>query len=102
MRILFWVPYPTEGASNRYRVEQYLPYLEKEGIKYSLHPFWSSSAYKILYKDGHYFKKIYFFICGTVSRIVDLLRSPHYDIVFIHREAYPIGGAFFETILSIL
>lgn len=102
MRVLFWVPYPKEGASNRYRVEQYLPYLKNENIKYSLRPFWSSSAYKILYNNGYYFKKIYFLICGTVLRIVDLLRVTHYDIVFIHREAYPIGGAFFETILSIL
>lgn len=102
MRVLFWVPYPTEGASNRYRVEQYLPYLEKEGIKYSLRSFWSSSAYRILYKNGHYFKKIYFFLCGTISRILDLLRIARYDVVFIHREAYPIFGAIFETALSIL
>src|SRR3989338_8543617 len=102
MRVLFWVPYPTEGASNRYRVEQYLPYLKKNGIKYSLHPFWSSSAYKILYKSGYFLNKVYFFILGTIFRIFDLLTIFQYDIIFIHREAYPIGGAFFETILSIL
>ena len=102
MNVLFWVPYPTEGASNRYRVEQYLPYLEKEGIKYSLRHFWSSSAYKILYKKGYFLKKTYFFICGTISRFIDLLNIAHYDIVFIHREAYPIGKAFFEITLSVL
>lgn len=102
MRVLFWVPYPTEGASNRYRVEQYLPYLQKERIAYSLHPFWSSSAYRILYKNGHYFRKICFFILGTISRIYDLLGIFRYDIVFIHREAFPVGGAIFENIISIL
>jgi len=101
MRVLFWVPYPTEGASNRYRIEQYLPYLKKGGINYFLHPFWSSSAFKILYKTGRHFTKFYYFILGTVYRIFDLVRIFRYDIVFIHREAYPIGGAFFETILSI-
>lgn len=100
MRVLFLVPYSTEGASNRYRVEQYKPYLEKEGIAYSISPFWSSCAYKTLYKNGHYLRKIFFFICGTVSRVFDTLRIFKYDIVFIHREAYPIGGAFFETIIS--
>ena len=100
MRILFWVPYPTEGASNRYRVEQYLPYLKKAGIRYSLGPFWSSSAYKVLYKPRHYFKKFYFFIVGTLLRLFDLMRIFQYDIVFVHREAYPVGVAFFEAILA--
>lgn len=102
MKILFWVPYPTEGASNRYRIEQYLPYLQIINIKYSLHPFWSSYSYKILYKPRYYFKKICFFIFGTLSRIFDLMRIMQYDIVVIHREAYPIGDPFFETILNIL
>lgn len=100
------MPYPTEGASNRQRVEQYLPYLEKEGIKYSLHPFWSNSAYKILYKKGFYFQKVFSFIRGTASRVIDIIgiaqAQARYDIVFIHREAYPVGWAFLETIISIL
>ncbi len=102
MRILFWVPYPTEGASNRYRVEQYLPYLKKAGINYSMRPFWSSSAFNVLYEPGNRFAKCYYFMLGTILRLFDLVRIFQYDIVFIHREAYPIGGAFFETILALL
>lgn len=102
MRVLFLVPYPIEGASNRYRVEQYLPYLKREGVEYSLHPFWSSSAYRVLYKEGYYLQKFFFFICASALRIFDLLVILRYDIVFIHREAYPLGGAFFETIISLL
>ena len=100
MRVLFLVPYPTEGASNRYRVEQYLPYLEKAGISYTLRPFWNSSAFAILYKPGFCFRKFYYFVLGTISRIFDLVRIFQYDVVFIHREAYPIGGTFFENILA--
>lgn len=102
MRVLFLVPYPAEGASNRYRVEQYLPYLEKEGIRYSLRPFWNRAAYRALYKNGHYFRKIFFFIRGTISRVLQIFCIAGYDVVFIHREAYPIGGAFFETVISVL
>jgi len=102
MKILFWVPYPKEGASNRYRVEQYLPYLDRNGIQYALHPFWNTAAYKILYKNRHFLKKAFFFLCGTTSRILDLIGISHYDIIFIHREAYPIGWAFFETFVSII
>ena len=102
MKILFWVPYPSEGASNRYRVEQYLPFLEAEGIKYSLRPFWSKSAFKILYKKEFFIKKCCYFILGTLWRFWDLLSIRAYDCVFIHREAFPLGGAFLERLLLIL
>lgn len=102
MRVLFWVPYPTEGASNRYRVEQYLPYLKKAGIKYSLRPFWGEAAYRILYRKGYNIQKIFFFAMGTVYRFIDLLTIARYDIVFVHREAYPVGSALLETMVSFL
>lgn len=102
MKVLFWVPYPTEGASNRYRVEQYLPYLKPSGIKYALRPFWSSPAFRVLYNNGNYVKKSFFLIKGIFSRLRDLLRIHTYDIVFIHREAFPLGPSFFEAFLSMI
>jgi glycosyltransferase involved in cell wall biosynthesis len=102
MNILFWVPYPREGASNRYRVEQYLPYLTGSGIKYVLHPFWSREGYKILYRPGYFFIKMYYFFLGTFSRVKDIFSIGRYNIVFIHREAYPIGGAIFEKMIGML
>lgn len=102
MKVLFWVPYPHAGASNRYRVEQYLPYLNKEKIDYKLRPFWNSKAYKILYKKRNYLSKFYYLILGSFHRLIDLIFIFKYDIVFIHREAYPIGGALFENALRLL
>ena len=102
MRVLFWVPYPTKGASNRYRVQQYLPYLKNTGIKYALRPFWSSTAYNMLYKKSRYIQKAFFFILGSVVRFFGLFEALRYDIVFIHREAYPVGPVFFENILYML
>ncbi|MBI3079206.1 MAG: glycosyltransferase family 1 protein, partial [Deltaproteobacteria bacterium] len=54
MRVLFLVPHPTEGASTRYRVEQYLPFLERHGIQCTLRPFLSSRFYRLLYRPGRY------------------------------------------------
>ena len=102
MRILLWVPYPKEGPSNRYRVEQYLPYLHKINADFSLRYFWSSKTYAILYKDGYFFRKVFSFIVGAIKRIIDIIFIYLFDLVFIHREAFPIGGAFFERLVWLL
>lgn len=99
MKILFIVPYSTEGASNRFRVEQYLSYLDKEGIKYDIRPFVSSRFYKMLYSRKKRVKKMIYFIQAFFNRIVDVIRLRRYDLVFIHREACPFGPPIFEWLM---
>jgi len=96
MKILFIVPYPTEGPSNRFRVEQYLPILTRSGTDFSVRPFCNSDFYGILLKKGRYFKKFFYLIVFTLLRIVDLFRAMRYDVVFIHREAFPTKDFIFE------
>jgi len=100
MKVLFLEPYPTEGPSSRYRVEQYVPYFEKNGITCAVRPFVSSRFYRILYKRGHYLKKIYFFMQGMVKRIFDIFTGLGSDIIFIHLEALPIGPPVIEWIFA--
>lgn len=99
MKILFIVPYSSEGASSRYRVEQYLPYLRREGIGYDIRPFAFEKFYKILYVKGKYFIKIFYFVIALLNRIFDIVRLYRYDVVFIHREACPIGPPVFEWLV---
>ncbi len=94
MKVLFIVPYPSEGPSNRFRVEQYFQYLKNGGIYFSLRPFFSANLYKILYKKSFLFKKILSFIFFTLRRAYDIIDSRNYDVVFIHREAFPFGSLF--------
>src|SRR3989338_6413550 len=96
MRILFIVPYSSEGASNRYRVEQYLPYLAKEGICYDIRPFIFKEFYNIVYLKRVFLKKMIYFIRSLLNRFFDILRLYKYDVVFIHREACPFGPPVFE------
>ncbi|MFA6142130.1 MAG: glycosyltransferase family 4 protein [Candidatus Omnitrophota bacterium] len=100
MKILFLVPYPTEGASNRIRVEQFIPYLESRGISCKVRPFMNTPFYRILYSPGKIFEKGFWFVICTLNRLLDMIRAFYYDVVFIHREAYPLGGPFIETVLS--
>jgi len=96
MKVLFIVPYPEEGPSNRLRVSQFLPYLKEAGIRFKLRPFVFKMFYRILYSRGNYLKKIMFFIWSFLGRLVDIARLLRYDVVFIHREACPLGPPFFE------
>ena len=99
MKILFLVPYPTEGASNRVRVEQFISYLESRGFICKVRPFVNRRFFKILYMPYHIFEKAFWFILCTLNRVFDIARAAGYDLVFIHREAYPLGGAVIESIL---
>jgi len=99
MKILFITPYSTEGASNRYRIEQYLPYLKENGCEYRIRPFVSSEFYRIIYKRGKFFEKVYFFLKALIGRIWDIFLAAHCDIVFIHREACPFGPPLFEWLI---
>jgi glycosyltransferase involved in cell wall biosynthesis len=97
MRILFVVPYPQgEAPSQRFRFEHYLRYLEASGITYKIAPFLDLNTWQILYKPGYKWKKIVGVIKGFLKRLVQLFFVRKYDIVFIHREATPLGPAWFE------
>lgn len=101
MNVLFVVPYPIgKAASQRFRVEQFLPYLEKHGIKYKLAPFWSMYTYGILYRKGHTLHKIAGTLAGFVRRLFLLFQLHKYDFVFVHREATPIGPPWFEWCIA--
>lgn len=97
MKVLFWVPYPQgESPSQRFRFEQYLPLLTQKGIAYVFSPFWDDETWRILYKPGKTFQKLGGFIRGVFRRIASVFRLGSYDIIFIHREAMPLGPPVFE------
>ncbi|WP_299819401.1 glycosyltransferase family 4 protein [uncultured Pontibacter sp.] len=97
MKVLFVVPYPKgKAASQRFRVEQFLPYLPARSIKYKLAPFWDNATWAILYKEGHLLQKAVGVIKGLARRIILLAKLPAYDFVFIHRETIPVGPPWFE------
>ena len=84
MRVLFVVPYPVgQAASQRYRVEQWLPVLREQGIIYKLTPFWSQRAWGILYKPGHILSKGYGLLLGLLGRVLLLWQLPKYDFIFM-------------------
>jgi glycosyltransferase involved in cell wall biosynthesis len=100
-KIYFIVPYPfSEAPSQRFRFEQYHDVLLENGFTFKFSSFWNQEAWKILYKNGFLIRKLLFFIAGFLRRFLDVFVVIKYDLVFIHREATPIGPPFFEFIIA--
>ena len=99
--IHFWVPYPIGTApSQRFRVELFLPSLEKEGYPFSVLSFLDENAWNVLYKPGNHLLKAWGTFKGYFRRFKHLFLSVGADFVFIHREATPLGPPVFEWLLT--
>lgn len=100
-KVLFIFPYPLgKAASQRFRFEQYFSFLKDNNLEYDCKPFLSEKTWQILYLPGRFFEKSMAILKGMLFRFFLLFRLKEYDFLFIHREATPIGPAFFEYIAS--
>lgn len=100
MRVLFLVPWPSEAASTRLRVEQYFPYLREQGVEPILRPFMSPHLYRMVYRRGNVPLKIAHVLASTVRRLADILAAARADVVFVHREAFPFWTTAFERLIA--
>lgn len=97
MKVFFIIPYPLGVVpSQRFRFEHYFAYLKENKIQYTVSSFLDLKAWGNLYKKGHLFSKIAGTLRGFSRRFGNLFLLHKYDYVFIHREASPLGPAWFE------
>jgi len=102
-RILFLTPYPLhESPSQRFRFEQYLDLLQRNGYQYKVQSFLDSDNWRMFFKDGNVFSKLMALVAGFARRFIIVFTLPAYDFVFIHREAAPIGPPLLEWMLAIV
>lgn len=101
VRVLAIGTNPETGASTRFRVIQWAPYLERAGFTLSLDAFYSPAAADVLYRRGRHVAKLAHFIAGTVRRFGSLVRAPREaDLLLVHREAFPLGRRVFFSRLQ--
>jgi len=101
MKVAFVVPYPLGKApSQRFRFEQQLSFFSKEKINYRFFPFLTEKAFDNLYQPGHFFSKAITIIASFIGRFFLMFTLKKFDLVFIHREASPIGPPIFEWIIA--
>jgi glycosyltransferase involved in cell wall biosynthesis len=100
-RIVFLVPYPPAVApSQRFRFEQYLPHLAAH-YQVEVRSFLSPEAWHVLYLQGKHLSKSLHILWGFLCRIWHLLTLiPRADVVFIHREATPLGPPVLEWVIA--
>lgn len=99
-RILALSPIPEEGAGCRFRISQFIPYLESVGYEVTVSPFFSPEFFRLVYRPGQYAKKVAAFFGLSLRRFRSLRGLSQYDLVFIYREAFPVGPPLIERWLA--
>jgi glycosyltransferase involved in cell wall biosynthesis len=100
MNLLVITPYPELSADTRYRISQFLPFLITNGWQVSVRPFMDERLFKIYHQKSMLFETVIRTIFRTVSRLIDCISAKKYDVVFIHKEAFPFGPPILENLLA--
>lgn len=100
-RILYIVQHRWDRSpGQRYRCEQYIPFLEANGFECVYSPILINAKEDNNLYYGSYLQKLNLFIKGVFRRIKDVLRAKDFDIVFIYREAFMTGTTVFEKLIK--
>ena len=88
-KILFLVAHPVEDASCRYRVQQFVPLLERAGYACTISEFSTPQLFRALQSHGRLPTKAVHTIYCSVRRLARLADLCDFDLVVIHREVFP-------------
>lgn len=101
MKVLALMPalYDT-SPGQRFRLEQWARYLEKDGFYFTFLPFEDEALHQVIYQPGQYARKAQLMIKAFVRRLEVLTTTQKFDLVFIYREAAAIGPAFIESLVA--
>ena len=101
IRVLAVVPYPLGLApGQRYRIEQWAPYLLEHGIELHFKPFAGEVLAETLYQPGRYLGKTALMIQAWLGTIEHAWRASAFDSVFLYREASLVGPALLERLIT--
>lgn len=101
LRILCLSFYPASGPSVRHRIRAYEKVFSAAGVVLTLKAFLTEALYRRRRRfgiaAGAYKVAAFIFCLLRLAARMALVRN--YDLVIIHREAFPLGGAFFERLV---
>lgn len=101
MKVLFLIPHPLGvSPSQRFRFEQYFDILKARGHRFSVQSFLNSDNWRSFFTPKNFHIKLFALFSGFAKRFSMLFTVSGYDLVFIHREASPIGPPVIEWLLA--
>lgn len=99
MRVLFLTLYPDTAASSRYRVTQFVPYLEAHGVDCRVVCPLSAEELNVLTGPNRRHRPFWYHTRETLRRVQQVLGAGRYDIVFVQKA---IMTAFVRGLSSLL
>src|ERR687898_648147 len=97
MRLLALMPnLPDTSPGQRFRLEQWAPYLRAEGIDITLAPFETEPLHAVLYEQGRGAQKLRSLLSALRRRQAVVRSAREYDAVYLFREAALLGPPFLE------
>jgi hypothetical protein len=100
IRVLALSPMPQEGAGCRFRIAQFIPYLESVGFEVTLESLFTPEFFRLVYKPRNYLRKAATFAALSLKRLDALREVSRFDLVFLYRELFPLGPALIERMLA--
>lgn len=92
---------PNTVPGQRYRIEQWQPYLKKQGIEVDYYWFADEKLTKTIPQSGKVLAKIGGFTSAFFRRFSHLLKLKKYDAILIYRAAAIVGPAFIERLIKL-
>jgi glycosyltransferase involved in cell wall biosynthesis len=101
VRVLAWVPQEYDTSpGQRFRVEQWEPYLRREGIDIVYAPFAEAGLTRLLQRRGLWLRKALAIAKALSRRVVDSVAASNFDLVYILREGALLGPAVAERLIA--
>lgn len=103
IRVCAFTLYPYDKVPHlRFRIEQWEPYLESEGIAVDYFPFADNALVNVLHKGRRLASKLKNLSFAYFRRFKHLFISSKYDLVLIHRASMIGGPAIIERLLYLM
>lgn len=91
---------PDRSPSQRYRFEQFQPYLEANGFEFDYFYLIREQDDAKFYGAGNYLAKIGILLRSIFKLFFKSFQAGKYDFVFVQREAFMLGTTFFEQLFA--